>query len=341
MSSAISGPHIVAFLTCPFSSGAFAPTAVSSAQLILGASLASVLSATYTLTATPPPAPLLAVSIGDALDPKPPTPTTPGLSIRTNNLHISTLSKPPPTTRPEQPLPPLPPGNLDFGSRFLLHSTVPIRCLLPLQANRLLLIGHNEGLSVLDMYPQDWNDTGGIALKGPEDAAVRTIWEGKCAFQMSILELDNASGVVLMLVDPELESPLTKDSEFQRTVRMYNLGSLVSLAKWAVANKDAHPLNLGAFAPQQTPTDKHRPTSSIVVRGFKSLVSGSGSNSPTETSPSYMLLLTPQSSIAVSSAFWSTGATPSRRALKSSMGSRRFEYYKPCMHLELPDESRS
>ncbi|KAF8134765.1 hypothetical protein K438DRAFT_1997594 [Mycena galopus ATCC 62051] len=66
MSSAI--PHVVAFLTRPLlSSGAFAPTAVSSAQLILCASLASVPSATYTLTAATPPAPLLAASIGASI----------------------------------------------------------------------------------------------------------------------------------------------------------------------------------------------------------------------------------------------------------------------------------
>ncbi|KAJ7882761.1 hypothetical protein B0H14DRAFT_3753200 [Mycena olivaceomarginata] len=101
----------------------------------------------------------------DALDPEPQTPTTAGLSIQTKGLRISTLSEPPPTARPEQPLPPLPPVSTvlrpthlkmhHFGSRFLPHSTPPIRCLLPLQADRLLLIGHDEGLSVLDMYPQD------------------------------------------------------------------------------------------------------------------------------------------------------------------------------------------
>ncbi|KAF7352238.1 hypothetical protein MVEN_01187200 [Mycena venus] len=197
---------------------------------------------------------------------------------------------PPPTARASPPLPPLPPVSTvlrpthlkmhHFGSRFLPHSTTPIRCLLPLQADRLLLIGHDEGLSVLDMYPQDWNDRGGIDLKGPEDAAVRAIWEGESVFQMSILELDNASGVVLMLVGPEPESPLAKDSECQRTIRMYTLASLISLAKWAVANKGAHPLNLGTFAAaQQTPTKKHRPTSSIVARGLKSLIPPAASSS--------------------------------------------------------------
>ncbi|KAF7341141.1 hypothetical protein MVEN_01848800 [Mycena venus] len=61
MSSAIA--HVVAFLTRPLLS-AFPTVAVSSAQLILTASLASVPSATYTLNATSTPAPLLAASIG-------------------------------------------------------------------------------------------------------------------------------------------------------------------------------------------------------------------------------------------------------------------------------------
>ncbi|KAJ7265399.1 hypothetical protein B0H12DRAFT_1179995 [Mycena haematopus] len=271
----------------------------------------------------------------DALDPEPPTPTTPGLSIQTKNLRISTLSEPPPTARVEQPLPPLPPVSTvlrpthlkmhHFGSRFLPHTTTPIRCLLPLVADRLLLLGHDEGLSVMDMYPQDWNDSGGIDLKGPEEAVVRTIWEGECVFQMSILELDNASGVVLMLVGPEPESPLVKESECQRTVRMYNLASLLSLAKWAVANKGAHPLNLGTFAPQQTPTKKHRPTSSIVTRGLKSLASGSGVSSQTESSSTYMPLLTPQSSIAGSSSSLRPTAAPVRPPARTNSDESSWE----------------
>ncbi|KAF7355684.1 hypothetical protein MSAN_01486200 [Mycena sanguinolenta] len=207
---------------------------------------------------------------------------------------------------------------------FLPHTTTPIRCLLPLQADRMLLLGHDEGLSVLDMYPQDWNDSGGLDLKGPEEAIVRTIWEGECVFQMSILELDDVGGVVLMLVDLEPESPL-KDSKYQRTLRMYNLRSLISLAKWAVANKvssipfnqlqqltrlqGAHPLNLRTFAPQQTPTKKRRPTSSI-ARALKSLVSDSGSSSQTESS-AYIPPLTLHSSIAGSSS--SRSSAPSVR----------------------------
>ncbi|KAJ7837242.1 hypothetical protein B0H14DRAFT_3141533 [Mycena olivaceomarginata] len=57
-------PHVVAFLTRPLLA-AFPFAVVSSAQLILSASLASQPSATYTLkAASTPPAPLLAASIG-------------------------------------------------------------------------------------------------------------------------------------------------------------------------------------------------------------------------------------------------------------------------------------
>ncbi|KAJ7167806.1 hypothetical protein C8R46DRAFT_950927 [Mycena filopes] len=253
----------------------------------------------------------------DALDPEPQTPTVARLSVQTNNLRLSTLSEPPASP----PLPPLPavstpllPSHLKlhhFGSRFLPHSTTPIRCLLPLQGERMLLLGTDEGLAVLDMYPQEWDDKGGIEMKGPEDAAVRAIWMGESVFQMSILELDNASGVVLMLVGPEPESPL---AESGRTVRMYNLASLISLAKWAIANKGAHPLNLGTFTAQQTTPKKHRPTSSI-ARGLKSLVpTQSSSSSNSSSDPSYPSLLSPQSSLAGSSSVSARPAPPPRRA---------------------------
>lgn len=57
---------------------------------------------------------------------------------------------------------------------------------------------------------------------------------------MSILEIESTGqgtpqGVVLALVGPETES--SKDQESLRTLRMYNLASLISLAKWTVAQK--------------------------------------------------------------------------------------------------------
>nr|GAT46467.1 predicted protein [Mycena chlorophos] len=245
----------------------------------------------------------------DALDPEPPTPTSVNrLSVQTNNLRfsaISTLSEPPPT--PPNPLLPAPSTRLrpthlrmnHFGSRFLPHSTVPIRCLLPLQADQLLLIGHDEGLSVLDMFPQDWTDDGGIDMKGPDEARVYSIWQGESVLQMSILELDSASGVVLMLVAPESETPVGKDPESHRTVRMYNLGSLLSLAKWSVANRGAHPLHVGTLSISQTTPKKHRPTSSIMSRGLKSLIppSNQSENAPAQ---SYQALLSPSPSVSSS-----------------------------------------
>jgi hypothetical protein len=65
-----------------------------------------------------------------------------------------------------------------FGSRFIPHSTAPIRCVLPLPSEEILLIGHDDGLSVLNMYPQEWNEHG-LVTKGPADAQARVIWEGE------------------------------------------------------------------------------------------------------------------------------------------------------------------
>jgi len=59
-------PHVVAFLTRPLLSS-FPTAAVSSAQIILTASLASVPSATYALNASTPPTPFLAASIGASI----------------------------------------------------------------------------------------------------------------------------------------------------------------------------------------------------------------------------------------------------------------------------------
>jgi hypothetical protein len=66
-----------------------------------------------------------------------------------------------------------------FGSRFLPHAESRIRCLLPLLNDKLLLIGHDEGLSVLDMFPQEWTETGNITTKGPDEANSRLMWEGE------------------------------------------------------------------------------------------------------------------------------------------------------------------
>ncbi|KAK2465976.1 hypothetical protein APHAL10511_001617 [Amanita phalloides] len=162
-----------------------------------------------------------------------------------------------------------------FGSRFLPHATSQIRCLLPLMGDRYLLIGHDEGLSVLDMFPQEWNDSELLINKGPSEAIARQIWIGESVHQMTILEVENTGegvphGIVLALVGPELG--YAKDVESPRTLRMYNLASLISLAKWAISTKGAHPLDLykcnTTTSALQTPSKKHRPQSSI-AKSFK------------------------------------------------------------------------
>lgn len=61
-----------------------------------------------------------------------------------------------------------------FGSRFLPHTAYPLNAMLPLMGDRLLLIGHDNGLSVLNMCPGETLSTA--------DAQVRPIWEGEgCA----------------------------------------------------------------------------------------------------------------------------------------------------------------
>ena len=68
----------------------------------------------------------------------------------------------------------------NFGSRFLPHTTSPIRCLLPLNNHHLLLIGHDNGLSALNMFPKDSESVEDEELeKGPADAEVKLIWEGE------------------------------------------------------------------------------------------------------------------------------------------------------------------
>ena len=114
-------------------------------------------------------------------------PTLTNLHIQTDNLGLSLPQSFNPRT-PSPPLPPLPPVSQrlspthlqinHFGSRFLPHTTSPIRCLLPLESDRILLIGHDEVLSVLDMFPQELTDTGGVTLKGPDEAHSRLVWQG-------------------------------------------------------------------------------------------------------------------------------------------------------------------
>jgi hypothetical protein len=60
--------------------------------------------------------------------------------------------------------------------------------------------------------------------------------------QMSILEMEQTGegtpqGVVLLLVGPQDAACPKEYPDAPRTLRMYNLASLISLAKWTVAQK--------------------------------------------------------------------------------------------------------
>lgn len=42
----------------------------------------------------------------------------------------------------------------------------------------MLLVGHDDGLSVLNMYPKEWTD-GGLIQRGPNDAEAHHILTGE------------------------------------------------------------------------------------------------------------------------------------------------------------------
>ncbi|KAI0751063.1 hypothetical protein C8Q80DRAFT_548731 [Daedaleopsis nitida] len=197
-----------------------------------------------------------------------------------------------------------------FGSRFLPHSPSQIRCLLPLNNHHLLLIGHDTGLSVLNMFPSEDGDDEENE-KGPADAEARLIWEGEGVHQMTILESESTGegtpqGVVLALVSSEGDS--SKEQESPRTLRMYNLASLVSLAQWAVRQKNARPLDLRCASPGKASAGKkhHRPPSSI-TKGLKSLVLDGGMAQPQTYSSRHQ---EPQSSYSTLTENWSSPGRP-------------------------------
>ena len=141
----------------------------------------------------------------------------------------------------------------NFGSRFLPHSKEPITAALPLMGDRYLLIGHEEGLDVLDMMPDD-------SYEGnPRDARTRAVWRGERQVMLTvcfvsrglmlfisvyqIMQLEQAApdatripqGVVLMLVGPAGCDARGEGKEPPRILRMYNLASLISLVKLVTA----------------------------------------------------------------------------------------------------------
>ena len=61
-------------------------------------------------------------------------------------------------------------------------------------------------------------------------------------YQLELLEFQDTGdltphGVVLALVGSEVESPHSKECDTLRNIRMYNLASLTSLARWCTSQK--------------------------------------------------------------------------------------------------------
>ncbi|KAF5387603.1 hypothetical protein D9615_000730 [Tricholomella constricta] len=218
------------------------------------------------------------------------------LHIQTENLNAI------PPFDPLTPSPPLPP--LPFISKRLAPTHLKVNQF----GSRLLLIGHDEGLSVLDMFTQEWSEEGGITVKGPDEAHARLIWQGESVFQMSLLEVENTGegipqGIILALVGPEPGSPSVKDVESMRSLRMYNLASITSLAKWTVAQKGARPLDLhrpSNWQVQQSPSKRTRPQSSSIARSLKSFMDHppGGHHSQEPSGTSYINMLSPSPSLA-------------------------------------------
>ena len=138
-------------------------------------------------------------------------------------------------------------------------------------------------------------------------------------YQMTILEskdhgTDYPQGVVLALVGPGQESPTTSKDPEPRTVCMYKLSSLISLARWTVAQKvymlffcvcyvfihsqgTTKPLDLSKMSSCQTPwtpSKKHRKQGSI-SRGLKSLLDSPPNHPPPEPSSSHHTFLSSSS----------------------------------------------
>jgi hypothetical protein len=141
--------------------------------------------------------------------------------------------------------------------------------------------------------------------------------------QMSLLEVEEsaggiAHGVVLVLVGAESQSPGAKDSDLPRSLRMYNLASLINLAKWAVAEKvsvinvmtyaapDSHlqgarPLDLHRTSNWQAQTPPRRHKRETLARGLETLIGASLTHPSDQPAASYSTLLLP-SPVAGSSA---------------------------------------
>ena len=135
-------------------------------------------------------------------------------------------------------------------------------------------------------------------------------------------------GVVLALVGPGQELLTTSRDPEMRAVRIYNLSSLISLARWTVAQKvyilffcvcyvlmhsqsTTKPLDLYKISSWHSPLKKHRSQGSI-SRGLKSLLDSPPNHPPPEPSSSHHTFL---------SLLWTTGPSVAIPPYPSESGS--------------------
>lgn len=108
-------------------------------------------------------------------------------------------------------------------------------------SDRFLLLGTDNGLSVLDLLPElhggSSNSSGRGHIMSLDDAKPRKLWIGESIHQLTLLEEtktggseDGVKGVVLALVGVDFANGEGR----KRTVRMYNLSSLCSLIAFVV-----------------------------------------------------------------------------------------------------------
>ncbi len=140
-----------------------------------------------------------------------------------------------------------------FGSRFLPHSIAPIRCLVSTMDGDLLLSGTADGLLAMQ-----------ATVDGVEDSSTaRMLISGEAFLHMQIVSLrenlvpgKTPHGTLLALVQPYDTDPgkrWSSEAETARSLhpaelRLYQLGSLVSLARCAFAMDNFQSLSTTAGA---------------------------------------------------------------------------------------------
>ncbi|WVQ84090.1 hypothetical protein IAT38_006235 [Cryptococcus sp. DSM 104549] len=169
------------------------------------------------------------------IPPPEPSPVPLPPSYDSSNPTPSSSSQPPlpdpyahlPLAARPTPLPNTSLLSLAYGSPFIPHASAPITCALPLLAGRLVLLGTEAGLRILNT--------------DEEDAPAKGVWWGLPVWEIHILHLappnggSTPRGTVLLLCGgaPDSSHPGRPKRGSGAHVRLYKLESLVSLARWS------------------------------------------------------------------------------------------------------------